>query len=180
MKIMKKISFLFVFAALAFTFVDCSKSSDPTPAQKTALDSVKSALSGTWKFKSVTVTQTSNSKTGTAVDCGKAQLSSAGFSNTNWQQFTVEPNFTYTGSNSKVTIDYPCLSGDPTDAASFIINQISSEVFNIQFSDIGYTNLMTFQIKTSDIKTSNIKVTLISIGTISMNGYLTTYQFIKL
>lgn len=160
----------------------CSKSGDPapsTPAQKTALDSVKAAMTGVWKFTNVTFAQLSPSKTATTSTCGKAELAAAGFANTNWKNFTGEPNFTYASSNSKVTIDYPCLTGDPTDAATFVITQVSSEVFNIEFNDIGTQDLMTFQVKSSDVKTNNIKATLISTGSIDMTGYKVTYQFTK-
>lgn len=178
---MKKQILSLIMVVATVILISCSKSGDPAPtqAQKTALDSVKLALSGTWKFSSVTVAQISPSKTATTSTCGKAELSAAGFANTNWKNFTVEPNFKYATSNSNVTIDYPCLSGDPTDAASFVITQVSAEVFNIQFNDIGYINLMTFQIKSSDVKTSNIKATLVSTGTVDMSGYKVTYQFTK-
>jgi hypothetical protein len=159
----------------------CSKSGDPAPtqAQKTALDSVKAAMTGVWKFTSVTVAQVSPSKSATTSTCGKAELSAAGFANTNWKNFTGEPNFTYASSDSKVTIDYPCLNNDPTDAATFVITQVSSEVFNIEFNDIGTTDIMTFQVKSSDVKTANIKATLISTGSVNMSGYNVTYQFTK-
>lgn len=181
MKNLKNFSLVFLLAVLAFTFSSCSKSGDPTPtpAQKTALDSVKLAMTGTWKFTSVTVVQVSPSKTATTSSCDRTELSTAGFANTNWQNFTGEVNYTYAGSNSNVTIDYPCLSGDPTDAASFVISQVSAEVFNIKFSDLGYDNIMTFQVKSSDVKTSNIKATLISYGSVNMSGYNVTYHFTK-
>ncbi|MBS1559450.1 MAG: hypothetical protein JST69_12075 [Bacteroidetes bacterium] len=168
-----------IMAVAVVIFASCSKSSDPTPKQMTALDSVKVAMTGTWKFASVTVTQISPSKSATTYNCGRAELYAANFANMNWKIFTPEPNFTYASSDSKATIDYPCLNNDPTDAASFVITQVSSEVFNIQFNDIGTQNLMTFQVKSSDVKTANIKATLISTGGVSMSGYNVTYQFTK-
>jgi hypothetical protein len=171
-----------IMVAAIVILASCSKSGDPAPAtqaQKTALDSVKAAMTGVWKFTSVTVAQISPSKSATTSTCGKAELAAAGFANTNWKNFTGEPNFTYTGSDSKATIDYPCLSGDPTDAVTFVITQVSSEMFNIEFNDIGTTDIMTFQIKSSDVKTANIKATLISTGSVNMSGYNVTYQFTK-
>lgn len=179
MKTLKNLFFLSISTLVVATFTSCSKSSDPTPVQKTALDSVKMALTGTWTFKSVTVTQISNGKTGTATDCSKTQLNSAGFSNQNWKNFTPEPTFAYAGSNSNVIINYPCLVGNPSDNASFVITQISKEVFNVQFNDFSFTNLMTFQVNSADTKTSTIKAILISTGSINMSDYTVTYNFTK-
>lgn len=180
MKNLKSLFFLSIFA-LSVAMFSCSKSGDPTPttAQKTALDSVKAALTGKWTFSSVSVHQVSTNKSATTSSCGKSELTSAGFSNQNWKNFTPEPTFTYAGSNSAVTINYPCLTNNPSDAASFVITQVSAKVFNVQFNDIATSNLMTFQINSADTKTSTIKATLSSTGTVSMNDYTATYLFTK-
>ena len=191
MKTMKKLTFLFVFATLVFTFTNCSKSSDPapTPALKSALDSVKANFIGTWTFKSVTVQQVSNGKIGTATDCSKAGLTSAGFTNTNWQNITPEPSFIYSGSNSNVTVSYPCLNngGGLNDASTFDVTQLSANQFQIySTSTSGAKTTLTFTLNKKDITSTSIKANFVSNGSAPNSGsvcatlgYVVTYQFTR-
>lgn len=161
------------------TMFSCSKKGDPTPAQKTALDSVKLAMTGKWVFKSVTVTQISSGKSATTSTCAQSELYGAGFTNNNWQYFVGTLNFTYNSAASTVNMDTPCTNNNIPVILTFNIIQVSSGVFNIQFSNIGNANYATFQVKSSDLKTSYITATLISWGIGSLKDYLTIYHFTK-
>lgn len=188
---MKKLMIITMVALMAVTFTNCSKSGDPTPiqAQKTSLDSVKTAMVGTWKFKSVTVQQFGNGKIGTAVDCSKTGLTSAGFTNTNWQSLAGPLTYEYSNSTMNVNVFYPCQNNGAgtTDPSTFNVSQLDTN--NFQFystSTSGAKTTLTFVINKHDITSTSIKAKLISNGTAPNSGYVSatlgyavTYQFTR-
>jgi hypothetical protein len=189
---MKSLKSLFsiMLVAVVIALASCSKSSDPTPAQKSALDSVKASLTGKWAFKSVTVQQISNGKVGTAVDCSKAGLTSAGFTNTNWQNVTPETTFFYAGGTSnEVSVSYPCLNNGAgtIDPSTVTVTQISPTQFQFYTtSTSGAKTTLTFTFNKKDITSTSVKATFVSNGTAPNSGsvcatlgYVVTYQFTR-
>lgn len=175
MKTIKNLSTILVFAVVAFTFTNCSKSDDPTPAQqqqptKTNLEVVQATLTGKWTFKSVTVTQTSSGKSATTSTCERAELASAGFTDVNWKAVSPEPTFTYASDNS-VSVNFPCLSGNPVDSNVKITATQNSDgtiLLSIPSENVSYI------VNVADIKTNSIKVSLIN-----NLGYTSVLEFTK-
>lgn len=166
---MKKISILFAVALFAITFTNCSKSGDPAPtqAQKTALDSVKLAMTGTWKFSSLAVMELSSSKSASTSSCAKTELSSAGFANTNWQKITPEFTFVY-GGNTSAAGSNDCI----TASANYAITatQNSDGTVNITF-DAGGSSAQVYNVKSKAITSNLITTTFISVGGVVSSNY---------
>lgn len=174
MKTIKNLSTILVFAVVAFTFTNCSKSDDPTPVQqqqtKTNLEVVKATFAGKWTFKSVTVTQNSSGKSATTSTCERTELASAGFTDTNWKAVSPEPTFTYTSDN-QVSVNFPCLAGNPTDSNVKITatqNSDGTVLVNIPSENVSYI------VNVSDIKETSIKASLVN-----TLGYTAILEFTK-
>lgn len=167
MKNLKCLFFLSV-VALSVAMFSCSKSGDPTPttAQKTALDSVKSAMTGTWKFTSLKVTQVSSGKTASTSNCSKSELSTAGFGNTNYVPVTPEFNYTYGGSTSG-TMSNACAAVSTSASVSATLNSDKTVTVTING---GGTAVHVYNVKSTDISPNTIKATLISDGSTTSSG----------
>jgi len=166
-----------LFAVLAITFSNCSKSGDPTPSSTgpvvvSNLDQVKATLKGVWTFKDVTVTQISTGKSATTSTCAKTELAVAGlFTNTNWKSVTVEPIYTFSGINN-VSAFYPCLppsssQTDPNITWTLIQNSDGTVTFTLSQGD-------TFIINVSDISPNLIKA-----SKVNTLGYVVVNQFTR-
>lgn len=172
---MKKHILSLIMVVATVIFISCSKSGDPTPKQMSSLDSVKASMTGTWLFKLATVTEISNNKTGTMVDCSKSGLFSAGFTNTNWESLAGVISFIYSGSVNAVTVNYPCSNNGSgfNDQSTFNISQLTADTFQFySTSTSGAKTTLTFVIDKKDITPTSIKANLISNGTAPNNGYV--------
>lgn len=161
--------------------ISCSKSGDPTPtqAQKTALDSVKAAMVGTWKFSSMTVKQISSGKSATTSTCGKAELTAANFGNTNWTPVTPEFNYTYKtdGSASESNV---CATGTISVIVTTSLNADKSA--NVTISDAISKNVLSvYQVQSKNITSTTILANIVSDGSVSAasTGYSVLYKFTR-
>jgi len=180
-----KTAFSIFMIALILIVSGCSKSDDPTPSNpggttgKTTaevnLEKVKTSVaSGTWTFKSVTVTQIASSKVATETGCTRSNMTSANFGNTQWQNITPTLDLIYATGNN-VGISFKCTSNPPF-SYPFTITQTADNQFTVEL-----TSAMVFSVNSDDISTSLAKATLISNGTfVSSNlGYKVVYEFTR-
>lgn len=158
----------------------CSKNDDPTPVQKTALDSVKLAMSGSWKFSNMTVTQISTGKSATTSTCGKTELSTAGFGNSNYVPVTPEFNYTY-NSDDLASESNVCVNATASVKITASLN--SDKSVNLTISDPINNNtvLSVYQVKSKNITANTIYVNIISDGSVTAasTGYSVLYKFTR-
>lgn len=159
---MKKLSILFVAAILAFTLSDCSTSDPaPTPAQKTALDSVKAVMTGTWKFSSVAVMEISTGKSAATSTCSRDELKVKGlFTNTNWLQLTPEFNFIFNQDGS-ATMTNACIAASSSAKVTAVKNSDDTVTITI---DGGGTAVQVYKLTSKNTSASSVKASLISDG----------------
>lgn len=169
-----------IMAVAVVILASCSKN-DPTPtqAQKTALDSVKAAMTGVWKFTSVTVAQISPSKSATTSNCGRAELYTAGFANTNWLLLTPEFNYTY-NSDGTASESNNCFTATAKIKVTPTLN--SDKSVNLTISDAISSNVLTvYQVKSKNITSTTILANIVSDGVVTSagSGYTLLFKFTR-
>jgi len=168
--------FLISIIALSVSMFNCSKSSDPSPKQLTALDSVQQALTGTWNFASLTLTQIANGKSKTITSCDKSSMDNF-YSDGNWINYTVEMNYTYV-SNTSGSETNPCVN-NVTANVIYTASQNTDGSINLTVNPGNGTTV--YQVKSKDITPTSIKATMVSNGNsiAATDGYLPVLTFTR-